>query len=457
MDLETREFEPRWSGSFGRASSANSSLRRQSSNLSFAIQHPVDEDVESESISEAGDIGDRALYSRRYSESGRHRFSFDNVTENGVVVPIQEDTAVNTASPVSPSTLQTISPLSTDAIHPSKDKKREHEKEGPGLLKYSLCLLSLAIFGILGVLARYALEKLFGPQVVGATSDQNYMYPDLPSNMVGSFLMGWFGVVFKDDIAKVSDELAIGLSTGFLGSLTTFSGWNQKMLGLSHEGRWVFAFLGILIGLLLAASSIVFGIHTAKGFKWLLIRLDTSSNGVISRCTSIRNLHERHCLFSGLVVMLLTFGILLSVFGILAKHEFNNDSSEAQLFLACIVGPLGVWIRWFLARFNGRGGSLKWIPLGTLTANILAACIMAALATLKKTVDTKNFDTVASALQFGLLGCLSTVSTFIAEFHKMMQSKHPWMAYAYASITFGISFILGTLIYSVPSWAKGYR
>lgn len=63
--------------------------------------------------------------------------------------------------------------------------------------------------------------------------------------------MGWFGVVFKDDIVKVSDELAIGLSTGFLGSLTTFSGWNQKMLDLSREGRWMFAFLGFLIGTLL--------------------------------------------------------------------------------------------------------------------------------------------------------------------------------------------------------------
>ncbi|KAL2520045.1 camphor resistance CrcB family protein [Forsythia ovata] len=453
MDHETREFEPRCSGSFGRASSASSSLRRHSSNLSFAIHHQVEDDIESESVSEAGDIGDRALYTHRYSESGRHRLSFDNVTETGVVAPIQEDTA----SPVSPSTSQIIYSLSTDAIHPSEEKKKEHEKEAPGLWKYILCLLTLAIFGILGVLTRYGLEKLFGQEVVGATSDQNYMYPDLPSNMVGSFLMGWFGVVFKDDITKVSDALAIGLTTGFLGSLTTFSGWNQKMVDLSREGRWVFAFLGILIGLLLAASSIIFGIHTAKGFKWILRRLNTSSNGVISRCISIRNFHEQYWLLTCMVVMLLILGVLLGVFGSLAKSKFKNDSTEAQLFLACIVGPLGVWIRWFLARYNGRGRSLKWIPFGTLTANILAACAMAALATLKKAVDTKTFDTVATALQFGLLGCLSTVSTFIAEFHKMMQSEHPWMAYAYAMITFGISFVLGTLIYSVPSWAKGYH
>lgn len=37
------------------------------------------------------------------------------------------------------------------------------------------------------VLTRYLLEKLFGPQVVGATSDNSYMYVDLPPNMVSFF------------------------------------------------------------------------------------------------------------------------------------------------------------------------------------------------------------------------------------------------------------------------------
>lgn len=60
--------------------------------------------------------------------------------------------------------------------------------------------------------------------------------------------MGWFGVVFKRDISEVSDHLAIGLSTGYLGSLTTFSGWNQKMLDLSLDGKWHLSFLGFLVG-----------------------------------------------------------------------------------------------------------------------------------------------------------------------------------------------------------------
>ncbi|KAL3824905.1 hypothetical protein ACJIZ3_020934 [Penstemon smallii] len=443
MDHETRELQPMRSGSFGRVSSASSS-RRRSLNLSFAA-------IESESVSEAGDIGDRALHSNRCSISGRSHFSFDNNLENGIIFPIQDEPSLNTSLP-----LENISPLSTDAIFQSTDGKKV-EREVPWLLEYITCLLSLAVFGVLGVLARYCLQKLFGPEVIGATSDHSYMYLDLPSNMVGSFLMGWLGVVFKGDISKVSDQLAIGLTTGFLGSLTTFSGWNQKMLDLSVKGQWVFAVLGILIGLFLAAYSIVFGIETAKGFKWL-IRKRSNKRFICGITTCISNRFQ--CLLTFMVMLLLMLGLLWGTFGGLEKRVFETGGSEAELYLACLVGPFGVWMRWLLARLNGRGlgknDTVKWIPFGTLAANVLAACVMAALATVKKAVNTKTCDTVVNGIQFGLLGCLSTVSTFVAEFHAMRESIHPWRAYAYATITFLISFILGTLIYSVPVWARGY-
>lgn len=60
--------------------------------------------------------------------------------------------------------------------------------------------------------------------------------------------MGWFGIVFKPNISRVSDQLSVGLTTGFLGSLTTFSGWNQKMAELSAEGEWWLAVIGYFIG-----------------------------------------------------------------------------------------------------------------------------------------------------------------------------------------------------------------
>ncbi|XP_073225246.1 uncharacterized protein [Cicer arietinum] len=308
------------------------------------------------------------------------------------------------------------------------------------------------------VLTRYTLDKLFGPSVGHVTSDKTILYLDLPSNMVGSFLMGWFGVVFKEDISNVSEYLAIALTTGYLGSLTTFSGWNQKMLELSVNGNWLFSILGFLIGLFLVAFSIIFGIETAKGCRWLLRRLNMmASESETGRCKIKAKVEEggfKHRL-AVIVMLLLILGLLWGVSGVLMIAEFKNGENS-YLWIACIVGPLGVWIRWFLARLNGHGlgstGLFNWIPFGTLIANISAACIMAALAATKRFVNTRDCDIIVTGIQFGLLGCLSTVSTFIAEFNAMRESMHPWRAYVYTIITICTSFFLGILVYCVPIW-----
>lgn len=459
-------FQSRINGSLDRTVSRSSTLTRRSLVLSGTSHSCDDEDLENESVSEAGDIGDRALHSSRSTGSGRFpSYSVDNSIETGSVLPIPEDAFLQSfrfrshdpslssnVSPVSPLTQDIAASLSTYNIGSSTDQK-DCEKKLPWLVEYVSCLVHLASFGILGVLTRYILQKLFGPGEIGATSDHSYMYLDLPSNMVGSFLMGWFGVVFKQDILRFSEHIQIGLTTGYLGSLTTFSGWNQKMIELSVEGRWVFAVLGCVIGLFLVAYSIIFGVETAEGMRWILIR----------RFDFERKLKMGVGYRYRLVLLMIFLAVLATLWGIsgfLERNEFHNGGSRAQLWLACLVGPLGVWIRWFLARLNGRGlgksGMLKWVPFGTLVANVSAACIMAGLATMKKAVNTKSCDTIASGFQFGLMGCLSTVSTFAAEFHAMRVSKHTWRAYAYATTTILVSFLLGTLIYSVPVWVNRY-
>lgn len=71
-------------------------------------------------------------------------------------------------------------------------------------------------------------------------------------------------------------------------------------------------------------------------------------------------------------------------------------------------------------------------------------------------MNTRTCNTVVSSIQFGLLGCLSTVSTLMAEFNAMRESDHPWRAYAYAFFTIAVSFAVGTVIYSVPVWVVGF-
>ncbi|KAJ4904055.1 putative UPF0695 membrane protein YPL279C-like [Raphanus sativus] len=68
-------------------------------------------------------------------------------------------------------------------------------------------------------------------------------------------------------------DKARGLSTGYLGSLTTFSGWNQKMLDLSADGKWLYPLLGFLLGLFLASYSIILGDESGNTMNsWLRTR-----------------------------------------------------------------------------------------------------------------------------------------------------------------------------------------
>lgn len=170
-------------------------------------------------------------------------------------------------------------------------------------------------------------------------------------------------------------------------------------------------------GLFLAAYSIIFGIETAKGFRQLIKRC-LGSDIASSRKTWRVGSYKRH--LAVWAVLLVMLGCLWSVSGFLVQEEFRSDSSDTHLWLACIVGPVGVWIRWFLARLNGRGLGktqlLKWVPFGTLIANVSAACIMAALATMKKEVRSCNLlsvETRTMIMSFSLLFKFSAILSYL--------------------------------------------
>lgn len=117
-------------------------------------------------------------------------------------------------------------------------------------------------------------------------------------------------------------------------------------------------------------------------------------------------------------VLLLALGLVWGAGGAFVKREFGHGGSGVQLLLGCIVGPFGVWIRWLLARqLNGRGfgksGRWKWLPFGTLIANVSAACLMAALATLQEAVRKNLLQIFSDRIDILLL------DSFIAS-----SSKH---------------------------------
>lgn len=84
----TNDCQLRQSECFGQSNRADSSLSRCS-------LPQLSDDTDSESVSEAGDIGDRALPSKRHSGSGRIHFLDDNVPDNNFVIPVQEEAVVH--------------------------------------------------------------------------------------------------------------------------------------------------------------------------------------------------------------------------------------------------------------------------------------------------------------------------------------------------------------------------
>ncbi|XP_042473323.1 uncharacterized protein LOC122055776 [Zingiber officinale] len=334
--------------------------------------------------------------------------------------------------------------------------KQDKQYKLPFLLDYISYLSHLSVFGILGVYTRYLLQKLFGPDHLNLTGENNPLYLDLPSNMLGSFVMGWIGFVFKADILLVSDHLQVGLSTGYLGSLTTFSGWSQKMLESSSKGHWADAIAGFLLGIFLVNYSIILGIGCGGRLRKRVI--GWCDNSTRRRTSSTDNFNKHVAILTVALLIWLSIWILSAEF---FRLKLDDLSDSAVPWLAFLVGPPGVWTRWHLAGLNGQGlgrkRMLKWLPIGTLLANVLAACIVAALATISKEVNTKRCTIIVSGIQLGFPGCLSTVSAFAAEVYGMWEAGHGLNAFLYIVATITISFALGTLIYSVPVWIKDYR
>lgn len=174
-------------------------------------------------------------------------------------------------------------PSSTEKIHQSSNKSLPdtsyaafplegeglHLSPGPsssnGKNKELVQGIYIGMFAILGTLVRMLVAQVFGeycknPDSIGwlkasaplcvthggTTEQGGIIFADLPANLLGSFIMGFFqngatlGLALPLAIAWLTPGdplqsmpiLHKAITTGFCGSLTTFSGWNSAMVVL---------------------------------------------------------------------------------------------------------------------------------------------------------------------------------------------------------------------------------
>jgi CrcB protein len=118
--------------------------------------------------------------------------------------------------------------------------------------------LAIAIGGVLGCWARYAMTNL-----VQAIYGRDFPYATLSINVLGSFLMGFLFVETLERLT-ISPYLRIGILTGFLGGFTTFSTFAMETLLLAEQGEAAKGFLYLALSMLLGLAGAFGGAYIAR-------------------------------------------------------------------------------------------------------------------------------------------------------------------------------------------------
>lgn len=347
----------------------------------------------------------------------------------------------------------------------------------------------LIFFAILGTLARLGLQTLtFYPGAPVAFSV-------LWANVAGTFIIGFLSAdrrlfleewgrhpvsepITEDDSeaekkrhAKVKKTipLYIGLATGFCGSFTSFSSFIRDIfLALSNDLRTPIShpyppnapipspsttvlrnggcsFLALLAIPLITISTCYAALHVGMQLAQLL---DPITPALPFRLTRR---------FIGPVIVLLGWGswigaIILTVLPV-------KDAWRSQALFALVFAPLGCLARYYISKHMNP--LLPTFPLGTFTVNIFGTAVLGMAYDLQRVPLLASGIVggslvgcqVLQGIMDGFCGCLTTVSTWIAEIDGLKR-KH---AYVYGIASVGVGLGIAVVVMGSVRWSIGWK
>ena len=366
-------------------------------------------------------------------------------------------------------------------------EEQPHNKTARIFFSNWIHILYISIFSVIGVTSRAFIGRLFGGDCDPNHAVKDWLYPlshricvttngqteqyggalfiDLPDNMIGSFIIGFFTghstewpalPFLKHDHPLQGDQgLHLGIRTALCGSLTTFSSWNSQMV-LMMDGtanpylgtQVVSALFGYVIGLQVAIVSFRAGRTLSAWFQ-------NRSNPHLFDTNMIRSASElgrcqKHCYWLSPTIGFLFILILFALY--VCGDLYWGMHYYREMWIACLMSPFGTIARWKLSKLNGKWSKHPWFPLGTWLANFTGSIISAALTAVAylHLVKGEVGADVLAAISLGFAGSLSTVSTYVKETVEL-SDKNPFYdkkAFLYSHMTMLSCCFVGLLVYS---------
>ncbi|MCJ1453884.1 hypothetical protein MMC28_004233 [Mycoblastus sanguinarius] len=387
---------------------------------------------------------------------------------------------------------------------PSTDEEAEKSTPSPRRERASklatevYTISYLVFFSILGTLARLGLQALtFYP---GAPVQTGLLW----ANVSGSFIMGFLSEdrkLFQEEwgspkhserhdeekgnskqrspstgqrhaSVKKTIPLYIGLATGFCGSFTSFSSFmrdcyfalsNALPVPINHPSSApisetidvhrnpgysfmaVLAVLIVTIGLSLGALQL--GAHLALALEPIT--------------PSIPFFFARKIVDRSFVV--LAWGCWLGAIfmaiwppdrpgGSVGDASWTQETWRGQALFALVFAPPGCLLRFYVSlHLNGR---IKAFPLGTYAVNIFGTAMEAMFLDLQRVpVGGMIGCQVLQGMSDGFCGCLTTVSTWVAELTGL-RLRH---AYFYGLMSVGVALGMMVVIMGSLQWTDGFK